>query len=149
MSLLETMRTQVKEAMKAGPTAEVTKSILSQIISEAQRLNVADDEDLHKIVRKLVEGNDETLRLGGPNPRLEEENQILKTYLPRTLSVQEIRGSLEAVADQMRAAKSSGQATGIAMKHLKSLGSSANGKDVTLVVEEIRGVLNENQPPAS
>lgn len=140
MSLLETIRIHVTLALKAGPDQEVKKTILRQVVSESQRLNVSSDDDICKIIRKLVEGNDEALRLGGPNSRLVLESEILRNYLPRTLSVQEVKGSLRAVAEGIKAAKSDGQAIGVAMKHFKVLGSSVNSKDVSSVVTEIRGL---------
>jgi uncharacterized protein YqeY len=194
MSLLETIRSEMTAAMKGGPEKEVTKTILRQVISEAQRLNITGDEDIHKVIRKLVEGNEEAMRIPvvgwattlvrkafeevkaaedkgespkvedvvrklvegnldglkkAMNPRLALENEILQKHLPRMLHIEEIRTSLTHVADEIRAAKSSGQATGVAMKYFKLTGSSVNGKDVAMVIEEIRGVLNENQPPAS
>jgi hypothetical protein len=39
----------------------------------------------------------------------------------------------------VKAAGNDGQATGVAMKHLKSLGAEVNGKDVSAAVRQLRG----------
>ena len=54
------------------------------------------------------------------------------------MSVDEIAQALIPVAAQIKAAGNDGQATGIAMKQLKSTGQSVNGKDVTAAVKELR-----------
>jgi uncharacterized protein YqeY len=69
---------------------------------------------------------------------LAQEMQILATYLPKSLSVDEIVSALAPVAAQIKAAGNDGQATGIAMKQLKSEGLVVNGKDVTLAIKELR-----------
>lgn len=149
MSLLEVIRSDMTAAMKGGPDLAVKKNILRQVISEAQRLNVSGDEDVCRIARKLIGGNNENMTMGGAKPQLQEENTILTHYLPRTLHIEEVRLSLLTVAEGIKAAKNSGQATGVAMKHLKNLGSAVNSKDVALVIEDIRGVLGGNLSPAS
>jgi uncharacterized protein len=70
---------------------------------------------------------------------LEEENRILAAFLPKSLGVDEIVASLAPVADAVKSAGNEGQATGVAMKHLKSTGALVNGKDVALAVKKLRG----------
>jgi uncharacterized protein len=99
------------------------------------------DEEAAAIVRKLLKSNHETLGLTadeGQKQTLTQEIQILESLLPKTLSVDEIAQLLAPVAEQLRAAKNSGQATGLAMKHLKSVEANAGGKDVAMAVERIR-----------
>src|SRR5262249_25424033 len=98
------------------------------------------------IIRKLIAGNDETRReLEGRGQtahpsyeRLARENAYLQTLLPRTLDRAAIRRELEPVAAELRAAKSDGQATGLAMKHLKQGGLAVQGEDVAAAVKELR-----------
>ena len=63
---------------------------------------------------------------------------ILSSYLPKSLSVDEITQALAPVTAQIKAAGNDGQATGIAMKQLKSAGLTVNGKDVGLAIKELR-----------
>jgi hypothetical protein len=58
--------------------------------------------------------------------------------LPKTLDREAIRKELEAVAADLRGAKGEGQATGMAMKHLKGKGLAVLGEDVAVAVKEIR-----------
>ena len=67
-----------------------------------------------------------------------EEIAVLESFLPKTLSVDEIVAALAAVADPIKAAGNDGQATGVAMKHLKSTSALVNGKDVSEAVKKIR-----------
>ena len=49
-----------------------------------------------------------------------------------------IASALEAVRTEIVSAKNDGQATGVAMKHLKGLSLNAQGQDVTAVVKQMR-----------
>jgi hypothetical protein len=53
--------------------------------------------------------------------------------------VPEIVAALAQVSEAVKAATNDGQATGVAMKHLKSLGADVNGKDVSAAVRQMRG----------
>ena len=63
---------------------------------------------------------------------------MLATLLPRTMSVDDLVAALGAQAEAIRAAKSDGQATGVAMKHLKTTGGAFEGNDVAAAVKKIR-----------
>ena len=71
--------------------------------------------------------------------KLTAENTFLQTLLPDTLLVEEIVAQLHEVADAVRAAKNDGQATGLAMKHLKPKGLRVLGDDVSAAVKKMRG----------
>ena len=70
---------------------------------------------------------------------LTRENAILSELLPKGLSADEITTLLAPVAEAIRGAANDGQATGVAMKHLKSQGVTAGGSDVAQAVRAIRG----------
>ena len=97
-------------------------------------------------IRKLVLGNNETMELlrqegHGRQPRYRQataENAFLTTLLPKTLSVEEIKAALAEVADAIKGAKNDGQATGVAMKHLKSKNLKVQGEDVSAAVRALR-----------
>ena len=70
--------------------------------------------------------------------RLGRENSYLETLLPRTLDQAAIRKELEPIAAQLKGAKNDGQATGMAIKHLKQKGLAVLGEDVAAAVKQLR-----------
>jgi hypothetical protein len=141
--LLQTMKKRLMEAMKAGRVVEkeILKVAIGEIEVQDARGVVKGEEDQIAIVRKLVKSNEETLAATADpegKKRLEEENAILKAMLPQQMGVDQIVAALEPVRDAIKAAGNDGQATGVAMKHLKTTGASVNGKDVTEAVKKIR-----------
>ena len=72
---------------------------------------------------------------------LERETALLRALLPQTLDVAAITQALEPVRADIVNAKNEGQATGVAMKHLKSLALSVQGQDVAAAVKQIRTAL--------
>jgi hypothetical protein len=142
--LKDEMKTRMLEAMKAKRTVE--KDILRVALGEVQTIESrsaedASDEAVGKILRKLMKSNDESLAASeDPAQRavLEEENAVLSSLLPQTLSPQEIVAALEPVKEAVLAAGNDGQATGVAMKHLKGSGAAVEGKDVSAAVRSMR-----------
>ncbi len=147
MTLIDTLKKKALEAMKARDSVATTILRLAQSEVQATELRAGrtlSDDEAFLVLRKLVKSNEETLAASPGDPEraatLTRENQILSELLPKGLSVAEIQGLLQPVADGIRAAGSEGQATGVAMKHLKSSGASGvNGADVALAVKAIRG----------
>jgi hypothetical protein len=93
------------------------------------------------VVKKLIKSNQEThdkSENAAQRATLEEEIAILESLLLKSLSVGAIVSELEPVREAIRAAGSDGQATGVAMKHLKALGANVNGKDVAEAVKRLR-----------
>lgn len=142
--LTDDIRTRMKEAMKAQRVVE--RDILRLALGEIQRVEAtkgADltDEDAHKIIRKIIKSNEETRDSAGDRAELitkiEQELVILESLLPKLWGVDEIVAAVPA--DEIKAAKSDGQATGVAMKHLKAAGAPVDGKTVTEAVKKIRG----------
>ena len=93
-------------------------------------------------MRKLLKSNEETLGLtpadDARGPALRREIEVLASLLPKSMSVEQIAEALVAVADAIRAAKSDGQAMGVAMKHLKAAGAVAAAADVQQAVKQVR-----------
>lgn len=152
MSLLETLKTRLTECRRAGKAIEM--SVLQVVLGDASMIEArsgkkATDEEMEKLIRKTMLGNQETLALmaekgvaSGPGgDKLTAENAFLQTLLPETLSADEIFAQLTAateVADAIKLAKNDGQATGSAMKHLKAKGLRVLGEDVGAAVKRIR-----------
>lgn len=138
---------QIKErlitAMRNGNTAErdVLRVALGELQTEQSRAGSITEDKAQQLVRKMVKSNHETLD-AGPDPttaaKLRKENEILESLLPRTLSEDEVIAALQPVADAVKAAGNDGQATGVAMKHLKSTGVSVDGATVSAAVRKMR-----------
>ncbi len=143
--LSEEIKKRVLAAMKAGRTLE--KEILRVALGEiqTQEARVAksmSDEEVAAIVRKLVKNNQETLAASESaeqKEQLAQEIAVLESLLPAALGVDEIVVALAPVVDALKAAGNDGQATGVAMKHLKSVGAVVTGKEVTAAVKKLRG----------
>jgi uncharacterized protein YqeY len=142
--LSEEIKKRMFQAMKAGNTLEkeILRVALGEIQTEEARGEGAlSDESAAAILRKLVKNNRETLGVSedpAQKDQLTQEIAILEAFLPKALGIDEIVAALAPVADAVRAAGSDGQATGVAMKHLKSTGAVAGGKDVGEAVKKLR-----------
>jgi uncharacterized protein YqeY len=144
LAILEELKARMKEAMRSKD--EVAKNIHRLAYSEMQLASarsgkdVSDDEAI-AILKKLVKSNEETLAVATEATQREalaREIALLTALLPKTLGVAEIVAALAPVTDGIRAAGNDGQATGVAMKHLKSTGASVDGKTVAAAVKQIR-----------
>ena len=142
--LLDEIKAQMFRAIKAGNVVEkeILRVAVGEITTEAAREGrKGDDDESRAILRKLIKSNDESLASGPDAERrknLEEENRILSAYLPKVLDVDAIVAALAPVHDAIRSAGNDGQATGVAMKHLKATGASVGGKDVAEAVKRVR-----------
>jgi uncharacterized protein YqeY len=144
MSLLEQIKARMIQAMKAGNTVEkeILRVAVGEITTDAARPNrKGDDDEAMGILKKLVKSNEESLQATEDEAQkatLRAEIEVLNGFLPKSLGVPEIVAALAPVSDAVKAAGNDGQATGVAMKHLKSLGVVVNGKDVSAAVRELR-----------
>jgi len=142
--LIDEVKRRMLEAMKAKRPLEkeILRVALGDLQSEQSRSGNLTDEQAEKILRKIIKSNEETIAAhddADTRTRLAEENQILGDLLPKTLDDDAIRAALADVEPQIKEAGNDGQATGIAMKHLKSAGASVTGQDVSRVVKSMRG----------
>jgi len=84
-----------------------------------------------------------TWHMGESGRRRGEEVAALKLGLDLGMTLidtAELYADAElVVAEAIKAAGNDGQATGVAMKHLKSTGAVVSGKDVAAVVKTLRG----------
>jgi uncharacterized protein YqeY len=143
--LVDDMKKRLTAAMKDRD--EVAKDVLRVALGEIQTIEARTnktlkDEEAVAIVRKLVKSNEETIAAGGDSPRsatLRRENEVLLELLPKTLTVAQIVEILAPQHEAIRAAKADGQATGVAMKHMKTTGATYDGADVGTAVRQIRG----------
>ncbi len=125
----------------------VAKNVLGVALGEIQtaeaRANRAltADEGM-AVVRKLVKSNEETLAHAKDDPErtaeLRREIEVLSSLLPAALSVDAVTEALAPVAEALRAAKSDGQAMGVAMKHLKTSGAVVESAAVQEAIKRLR-----------
>jgi uncharacterized protein YqeY len=148
--ITDALRKRTTQAMKEKD--DVAKDVLRLALGEIQTAEAragraVTEEEAVAIVRKLVKSNEETLAAGGASgdaadgPRattLRREIALLTELLPATLTVPQIVLALASQTEALRAAKGDGQATGIAMRHLKTTGAAFDGTDVTAAVKQIR-----------
>ena len=142
--LLDEIKRQMMAAMKAHDTVrkEILRVALGELSMAVERAGgtLADDA-VHVILRKLVKSNQETLVLtadAAQQATLRQEIAVLEELLPKSLDADGIVALLAPVRDGIRAAANDGQATGVAMKHLKTTGAVVQGKDVGDAVRRIR-----------
>jgi len=145
VTVIDTLRKRALEAMKAKDSLATTILRLAQSevqASKARAGRLLTDEEAFAVVRKLVKSNEETLAASAADAEkvatLTRENALLSELLPKGLSAEEIRALLVAVESGIRAAGNEGQATGVAMKHLKAQGVTASGSDVAVAVRALR-----------
>lgn len=142
--LLDEIKAQMFQAMKAGDVVrkEILRVAVGEITTEAARPGrKGDDEESQAILRKLIKSTEETLVSETDAEKravLERERTVLAEFLPKSLDVAAIVEALAAVHQAIRDAGNDGQATGVAMKELKSKGAVVNGKDVALAVRQVR-----------
>ncbi len=143
--LVDDLKKRVTEAMKSGDTVarDVLRLALGEIqTAEARKGDALSDADAQAAVRKLIKSNQETLGLttdGAAKAALEREIEVLESLLPAKLSLDAIVELLAPVREAIVSAKSDGQATGVAMKHLKPSGVAVDGGDVGAAVKAMRG----------
>jgi uncharacterized protein len=145
VSLEDDLKARVNAAMRGGDTQ--TRDTLRTIVGEAQmealrRKGEVTDEVVLGVVKKGVAGLKETIPLakrdGRDTTQQEAELALLEALLPRAWGKEAIDAALAPVRDELRAAKSDGQAMGVAMKVLKAQGAVTNPDDVKAAVAAAR-----------
>jgi uncharacterized protein len=144
MTLLESLKKRALEAMKVKDS--FTTTLLRLAAAEIQMLETrcgrpTTEDEAAQCLRRLMKSNDETLAATvDPEQKatLVRENALLAEFLPKSLDIDALVLALGPVLDAIRAAPSDGPATGIAMKHLKTIGAVAQGADVTKAVAKVR-----------
>lgn len=140
--IVDDLKARITQAVKEKD--EVARDVLRLAFaevqtSEARSARQLKDEEVVAILRKLVKSNEETLSLGGEDPKLRREIEVISSLLPKSLGIPQIVDALAPKLDEIRAAKNDGQAMGVAMKHLKAAGATVEAIDVTAAVKQIRG----------
>lgn len=144
--LVDEIKKKAAEAVKRGDVIarDVLRLALGEVqTAEARKNAPLSDEEVAQALRKLVKSNEETLAAlpegDARKATIQHELATLGAVLPAQLTPEQIASALAELRDAIRAAGSDGQATGIAMKHLKATGAAVNGKDVGAAIRLIRG----------
>jgi hypothetical protein len=122
MALIDQLRSDIERATR-GRNA-LASALLKLVLGECQSKNKFDDDFIIAYCRKMIQSNIETMNLGGDSVKLNRENELLRSYVPASLSGQELQIHLDKLSIEIRDAKSDGQAFGVVSKYLKSLGLS-------------------------
>lgn len=145
MSFEQTIRDRISKVPFRSREKDVFKVVLGEVQQKSATGPVSDEQG-QNIVKAMVKNNVEKVlvHLKDGDPRraaVEEENSILSSLLPTYLTEDEIVERLTdaALTDQLKAAKSEGQATGLAMKYLKGLALAVEGDTVKQAVAGLRG----------
>jgi uncharacterized protein YqeY len=146
--MLRQLRSRLSRAIvtKNEGEKDVLRLILGEVSTVEARLGKISEEQIHKVIRKILEGNLETLSLIDEKKvdkpemkaKLLAENDILTALLPRNLEPQEVKNELLGLAEELKSVKNNGQAMGIAMKHFREKKLTVCADDVVQVIKEIR-----------
>lgn len=143
--IVDDIKKRVAAAVKQGDTVvrDVLRLALGEIqMAETRKNEAGTEEEAAAALRKLIKSNEETLAaLPEGDERiavLKREIEVLTSLAPAQLTVPQIIEALAATVDAIKAAAADGQATGLAMKHLKATGADVKGTDVGLAVKQMR-----------
>jgi uncharacterized protein YqeY len=145
MALQDELKARVTTAVKSGDA--LTRDALRTVLGESQVEGVrrgtgATDEVILGVIKKTVTGLKETIPVakaaGRDTAQQESELALLESLLPKAWDREAIAAVLAPLRDELRAAKSEGQAMGAAMKALKAQGATVNPDDVKAVVGAVR-----------
>lgn len=136
------LRKQITQMSRLGGM-ETQKSVLKVVLGEIELQESRNgkqltDDDCYRVIRKTLQGVEEMLTYKPNDPKFEAEKTTLQALLPKEMSIHDLKVSLTAKTEEIRAAKSDGQATGIAMKFFKENNIPVDGNAVKKVVTEIR-----------
>lgn len=138
--MLKELKQQITDARKArdGDRLRTLQVVVGEIeTAESRTGKPLEDSQIHKIIRKIIAGNDETIE-HRPDESLVAENVMLNAFLPQMWSQQQIVDALAEDHQAIQEARSDGQAMGIAMKTIKKLNAPAEADVVKSVVAQIR-----------
>lgn len=145
MSLQTDVEQQLKEAMKAKEAVRV--KALRQIKSELLKLQTSgreySEQDEKAMLKRLVKQHNESIEAfqgAGRAEQAEEERQeleIIQTFLPPQLSGAELEAAVKQAVSETGA--SSPKDMGKVMKHLKSAGVEADGREMSEMVKNVLG----------
>lgn len=143
MSLEDEIRSSITKAVKLNN--QLAKDVLRLVISDANHIGGTSDENIIKSCRKIIEGNNETIKHGGDNVKLRRENELLRSYIPKEYSLEEIQIHVDRLSSELRECKSDGKAIGLLSKALKDIGVSVSGDTLKAAVLSVRSKYEQKE----
>lgn len=119
---------------------QIASDILKVVLGECQTKNNFTDDFIVRYCREIVKGNTETMKFG-ESVKLSRENELLRSYLPKEVSKEELIVYAGQISGEIKAAQSDKHAIGVLIKYVKSLGLLASGdvsKEVILPIRKER-----------
>lgn len=138
---------KIRERISKAPFRSTEKDILKVVLGEVQQRGQVNEDVGEQIVKKLIEDNNIVLsRLAFEDVRrnrVKEENEVLQSLLPRSLTEAEIEQRLNegGKTDAIKTAPKEGPAIGIATSYLKGLNMVKDAERVLLDSNKIRAVV--------
>ena len=132
MTIVQRMRVRLRESMKARDAVQT--QFLRYWIAQfnlSDGSEVSDAEAVKKMRSVLKEAK------SGQTTFLPEELELIKEWVPPTLTPEQVEQALAPVAEQIRGAAKEGMAMGIAMKALA--GQPVESDDVKAAITSLRG----------
>jgi uncharacterized protein YqeY len=131
MTIIERMRAQLTQAMKARDTVKMgfLRYWIAQLTSGSG--DELPEADAIKKMRSVLKESK-----AGPTSFSPAEIELIKEWVPPTLSREQISEALVVVRDKIKAAPKDGMAMGIAMKTLS--GQPVESDDVKAAVASLR-----------
>jgi hypothetical protein len=133
--IIDTIKADILSATKSRNTT--ASEILEVVLGECQSKDNFTDDFVIRYCRKLVEANTETMKFGD-YAKLSRQNELLRSYLPKEVSEDELVVYAKQISEDIKSAKSDGQAVGALVKHVKALGLTANGDLAKKVIAILR-----------
>jgi hypothetical protein len=133
--LIDIIKADILSATKSRNT--IASDILKLVLSECQTKNNFTDDFVIRHCRNLIEGNIALMKFE-ESSKLSRENELLRSYLPREVGEADLIVYANQIPDDIKAAKSDGQAVGVLVKYVKALGLLANGDLAKKVVATLR-----------
>ena len=137
--ILEEIKNQIKAAMKSKDSDKV--ALLRLIVGNMQQNGDESDAAVEAVIRKLIKNNNITIDALKEQEKdsslIEQENEYLDSFLPKTLSVSEIQQFILDNNLDLTKVPSVGAAVGLVMKQCKQKGLTVQGSDVKSAVEEV------------
>lgn len=120
---------------------DILKVVLGEVQTIESRQGVISDEQVIKIIKKLIQSNNECIALV-KNEKLEQENVILGAFLPKEMTLAELGGFFLGMGGYQHIveAKNEGQAVGLVMKAVKAASLSVDSSVVKEFVQKVRKV---------
>jgi hypothetical protein len=141
--IMEAMK--AKDAVRRDTLRNVKKEFIEAKTAEGSNGDLTDDAALKIIAKMVKKGEDaaEIFRQQNRQDLADEEMaqvNVLKEYLPKALSVEEVKAKVQEIVAQVGATgpKDMGKVMGVASK---ALAGQSDGRTISTVVKEILAAL--------